>query len=162
MQLVARLTETSVLWFSFVATVLITIAFQVVIVVWDLVLLDGIADPEQARAAIAGMSEYQRNVHAWLTGTLDVVYPIAYGALFIGSAYRFFPRLGWLLAIPTFVLVPVDLVEGVVQVLALTEVADWVSSKAILTSLKQILFLAGFLITVCGWARWATSRLFGN
>lgn len=159
MSFVLRLAETQTLWISFVATILLTAAFQVLIAMFDLILLDGISDPEQARAAIASMSEHQRTVHVWMTGTLDVAYPAAYGALLIGSAYKFFPKAGHFLAAPTFVLIPTDLIEGVVQILALMGVTDWLDSKAILTTLKGTLFSMGLLIMLCGWLRWAVGRL---
>lgn len=161
MQLVNRLAENRVLWLSFTATLLITLAFPVLIRIWDLVLLDGIADPDEARRVIAAMDAQQKMVHAWITATADVAYPLAYGALFVGSARRFFPQIGWLLAVPSMVLVPIDLAEGVVQILALTEVTDWLGAKAFLTSLKQVLFVWGLAVTLCGWIRWSGSRLFG-
>lgn len=157
--MLAKLAEPRVLWLSFSATVLITIAFQIIVRQFDLVLLDSIAIPAQVNAAISGMSEFQRHLHAWLTGTLDVAYPIAYGALFAGSAYRFFPSSGRLLAIPALVCVPVDLVEGVVQILALTSGIDWTVSKVILTPLKQLLFVVGFLITLAGWLNYSLVRM---
>lgn len=162
MWLMKKLAETKILWASFAATVVISIAFQVLIVMFGLVLLDSISDPEQARAAVANMSAHQRSIHAWMTVSLDVAYPVAYGALFIGSAYKFFPKIGFWLALPTIVVVPVDLIEGVVQVFALTDVTDWLGAKLILTSLKQVLLLAGMFITVCGWISWTAARVMGR
>ena len=125
---------------------------------FGLILLDAISDPGQSRAATASMSNSQRTLHAWVTGTLDVAYPAAYGALFVGSAYRFFPKIGGWLAAPTLLLVPIDLVEGVVQILGLTDVVDWLDSKAFLTPAKLLLFYLGLLMTVCGWVSWLVRR----
>jgi len=61
------------------------------------------------------MSVDERIVHAWVTATLDVAYPLAYGALFIGSAFKFYNNFGWLIAYPFFVLISTDLLEGFVQ-----------------------------------------------
>lgn len=161
MMLTKKLSEPKILWISFLATLLITLAFQVIMQQLDLILLDGISDPMEVKAAIAAMSEYQRHFHAWVTATLDVAYPVAYGALFIGSAYRFFPFKGFPLALPAMACIPVDLAEGVVQVLALTGTADLVGTKAVLTPLKQLLFVCGFLITIAGWMKWSIDRVRG-
>ena len=96
------------------------------------------------------MSEDQRIVHAWITATLDVVYPLAYGALFIGSALKFYNKFGWLIASPFFVLVPMDILEGIIQVLALTGTVDMMDAKAVLTPVKSILFLFGLSTTIIG------------
>jgi hypothetical protein len=154
MNLINTLSDNRTLWITFISTILLTVAFQIAVSVWDLILLDAISDPAEARQAISLMSPDQHAIHAWITATLDVAYPYAYGALFIGSAYKFYGRFGWLFALPAFVLVPIDLVEGVVQVLALTNLADWIDAKAYLTPLKTILFLLGILTTVVGWFIW--------
>ncbi len=159
MDLKNTLTVNRNLWISFVATILLTIAFQVAVSIWDLQLLDAISDPSEVRQAISSMSSDQHLVHAWITATLDVAYPITYGALFIGSGYKFYGKFGWLIACPVFVLVPVDLLEGVVQVFALTDVADWIDAKAYLTPLKTVLFLIGILTTVIGWVIWLVRRI---
>jgi len=154
MTYVKRLSETRALWLSFSATILITLAFQLIARQFELVLLDTLTDPDEVRSAIAAMTGKQRELHALVTATLDVAYPAAYGALFIGSAFRFFPSWGFVLSIPAMVCIPVDLTEGVVQVLALVGDTDWVSAKTILTPLKQVLFLTGLLITMAGWVKW--------
>lgn len=154
-----KIAEPKILWLSFAVTVLLTISFQIIVRQFDLILLDTISDPVLVNAAISGMSESQRYFHAWLTVTLDVAYPIAYGAFFAGSAYLFFPSRGLLLAIPAMLCVPVDLIEGVVQVLALTGDIDWTASKSILTPLKEFLFVAALLITMAGWLRWFQTRI---
>lgn len=159
MNFVENLTKTRVLWFSFVATLACMVAFQVIVGQYGLILLDRISDPEQSRAAIASMSESQRSLHAWVTGTLDVAYPAAYGTLFIGSAHKFFPKIGKFLAVPILVLVSLDLIEGLVQILGLTGAADWLHAKAILTPMKFLLAYFGVFVTVSGWVAWLVSRI---
>ena len=158
MTLTKKLSETKVLWLSFFATVLITLSFQAISRQFNLVLLDGISNPADARAVITGMTEYQRNIHIWITATLDVAYPAAYGALFIGSAYRFFPSKAFLLCIPAIVCVPIDLSEGVVQILALSGNFNFIALKAVLTPAKVLLFLCGLLVTIAGWGKWLLIR----
>lgn len=157
-----HLARTPILWFSFIATIICTFAFQAIAGHYGLVLLDTLSDPDESRAAIAAMSQSQRALHAWITGTLDVAYPAVYGALFIGSAYRFYPNIGRFLAAPTVLLVAVDLIEGLVQILGLTETVDWLDAKAILTPGKILLFYFGLLTTVGGWGVWVVGRSRSN
>ena len=159
MNLRNTLTDNRILWMSFIATILLTITFQVAVGIWDLTLIDAISDPGDTRLAIASMSQQQNLIHAWITATLDIAYPLAYGALFIGSGYKFYGKWGWLVAAPVFVLVPTDLIEGVVQVLALTNVTDWIDAKAILTPLKTFLFLLGLATTIVGWGIWLVNKM---
>ncbi len=154
-----KLAATRSLWVAFVSTVVITIAFQVVTSIWGISFIDALSDPAEVRQAISDMTRDQRAFHARITATLDVAYPLAYGALFVGSAYAFYGRLGRYIAIPLLLVVPTDLLEGVVQVLALTDIADLIDAKAVLTPLKFILFLLGLATMVIGWALWLFSRL---
>lgn len=147
------------LWIAFVSTILITIAFPVAASIWGISFIDAMSDPAAVRRAITDMTPDQRVVHAWVTATLDVAYPLAYGALFIGSAYAFYERFGRYIALLLLAVVPTDLLEGVVQVLALTDTADFVDAKAILTPLKTGLFLLGLVTTVSGWVIWTVRRI---
>lgn len=155
------LARTRTLWLSFVATVLLTVSFVVVAPLWQLTLLDGLSDPDQVRQVLSAMSSEQRVAHAWITGTLDVAYPLAYGALFIGSACAFFPSVGHVVGWLMVLLIGVDLVEGVVQIAALLDTVDWIDAKAFLTPLKSGLFMLGLAVMVAGWGAWLVRRFFG-
>ena len=158
MRIVERLSHTGTLWITFITTILLTFMFQIAINLWGLTLIDGISDPEQTRLAIASMTSEQHIIHAWITATLDVAYPLVYGAFFIGSAFKFYGRWGWLVALPAYTVIPVDLIEGIVQVLALINIADWIGAKALLTPLKTGLFLFSLAATVIGWGIWLVKR----
>ncbi len=155
---VETLSRPAIMWATLFVTVVLTVLFQVVASHWQLSLLDAISDPTEARQVLAGMSPEQKSIHAWITATLDVAYPLAYGALFIGAAYQFFPERAVWLARPTYVLVPIDLIEGVIQVVALIGAADWMDAKAIVTPIKTLLFLFGIVMTVAGCVRWLWQR----
>ena len=144
------LREGRVLLLSLVATVVLTALFPVVAGQFGLTLLDAMADSTEARALIEGLTGEQRQAHAWITGTLDVAYPLAYGALFLGATLRFFPRRGTLLAIPVLIGVPADLLEGLVQILALTGQADGLAAKAVLTPVKGGAFVYGAVMALLG------------
>ena len=88
-----------------------------------------------------------------------MVYPLAYGLFFAASTFRFFPIAGRYLAWLPLLAIPVDLFEGIVQVLALTEISDWLALKAFLTPLKMVLFLCGLATTIAGWLQWVYRRL---
>jgi len=153
------LTDTRTLWWLFIATVLITASFPIASQYYDLTLVDGISSPDVTRQVIAEFSEGQRTAHAWITATLDVAYPLAYGLLFAGVSLRFFPVLGRYLAVAPLVCIPVDLFEGLVQVLALIGATDWLALKAVVTPLKTLLFLCGLATTLAGWLKWAYAKV---
>ncbi|NRB38914.1 MAG: hypothetical protein HRU20_10680 [Pseudomonadales bacterium] len=132
------------------ATVILTLVFPALAFLLDLTFIDTISDADQVREIIAAMTTPQRTAHAWITGTIDVLYPLAYGLLFAGAAIKYFPRLGCYLALPALLAIPVDLIEGLIQVLALTATTDWLSVKAIITPLKTTLFLTGLFIALAG------------
>ena len=148
--LIRPLREGRVLLVALVATVLLTAFFPLVAGHYGLTLLDAVADPAEARALIEGLTGEQRQAHAWITGTLDVAYPLAYGALFLGATLRFFPRQSALVTIPILIGVPADLLEGLVQILALTGQADWLAAKAWLTPVKGGAFVYGAVLALLG------------
>ena len=154
----ACLTKTSTLWTLFVTTLLLFFTFRIVASIWGFTFIDSISSPEELRRLIAGMSAEQRTPHAWATSTLDVAFPISAGLLFAGVALRFFPKYGIYLALPGFLAIPTDLFEGVIQILALTNTADLLDLKAIVTPLKAVLLLTGLVIAIIGWSRWVFSR----
>lgn len=135
---------------ALVATVVLTALFPVVAGHFGLTLLDAVADPTEARALIEGLTREQRQAHAWITGTLDLAYPLTYGALFLGATLRFFPRKGVLLALPILIGVPADFLEGLVQILALTGQVDWLAAKAVLTPVKGGAFVYGAVLALLG------------
>ena len=145
-----RLREGRGLLAALVATVVLTALFPVAAGHFGLTLLDAVADPTEARALIEGLTREQRQAHAWITGTLDVAYPLTYGALFLGATLRFFPRKGVLLAIPILIGVPADFLEGLVQILALTGQVDWLAAKAVLTPVKGGAFVYGAVMALLG------------
>ena len=141
----AFLTKPTTLWILFALFVLETIGFGLIMRHWDFTVIDEMSDPEQVRAHIAAMSDLQRGVHAWTTATLDVAYPLTYGPLFAGIALsRFRP----IFAVPAIAVIPTDLAEGVVQVMALLGEDQLVGWKAVLTPLKLGLFLLAIIIAL--------------
>ena len=112
---------------------------------WDFAVIDEMSDPEHIRSHIAAMSETQRHVHAWTTATLDVAYPLTYGALFAGLALTRFSRI---FCAPAIAVIPVDLAEGHVQVMALLGNDQLIDLKTVLTPLKLILFVLAALIAI--------------
>lgn len=146
------------LWLAFAATLMLSVAFPWLSGMWDLTLLDSISSPAEARELLAGMTATQKAAHAWITATADVAYPLAYASFFAGSALCFFPNWGARIAAIELSSIPVDLLEGLVQVLALTGTADALSSKAFLTPLKMVLFIGGMLFTLAAYVTWWRRR----
>ena len=139
------LTTARALWVLFILFALQSIAFQTVEAHRDLTLIDRIGDPEQIRQTISSMNAMQRQVHIWTTATLDVLYPLTYGLLFAGLSLSQFRRF-W--ALPAMIVIPIDLLEGVVQMILLLGNDHWIGLKAILTSTKFVFFALAALIAL--------------
>lgn len=155
----AALTRTSTLWILGISTPLLFCAFPIVSSYWGFNFIDSISSPEELRTIISGMSAEQKSSHAFATSTLDVAFPISAGLLFAGVALRFFPNYGSFLALAGLLLIPVDLFEGVIQVLALTGTSDLLDLKAVVTPLKFCFLLGGLAIAIVAWASWAYSKI---
>ena len=148
------LTRPRTLWTLFGSALVITLVFPVLAQRLGITFLDGISSPDEARALLASFTEQQRSAHAWATATLDVAYPLAYAGFFAGSALLVFRRFGRSLATVALLAIPVDLLEGAVQVLALTGTADLLGMKAVVTPAKFLLFLVGAGIALVAWSVW--------
>jgi hypothetical protein len=135
-------------WVAFISTIILSISFITVMSYWSFEVIDEIYDVEALKLHLAAMTDTQKLVHIWATATLDVLYPFAYGTLFISLALRFMGKWGPLLAVPSFAVIPVDLSEGLVQILLLTETANFYDLKVALTISKLGLFLIGLCVAI--------------
>ena len=116
--------------------------------IWDFGIIDEMYKPDQIIAHIDALTPVQRKAHAWMTGTLDVVYPFAYGSFFIGMAKRHFIKHGNWLAIPSVLVIPFDLFEGLTQIILLNGNYSVVGLKQIFTPVKLGLFSIGLAIAL--------------
>jgi hypothetical protein len=144
------LSDVRVLWGSFALTLILTLGFGVVTHLWQFAIIDEMYVAEEIRDHIEAMTKEQRHVHAWMTGTLDVAYPFAYGAFFIGIALRYFGRFGLFLALPSLLCIPADLIEGLAQIMLLTGHEGWMAVKLIATPIKLLLFGTGLVVSLFG------------
>ncbi len=148
--LFTSLSQTKALWVSFSLTLILTLIFGVVMYIGEFRIIDEMYSSEDIRRHIANMTPEQRSMHAWLTGTVDVIYPFTYGAFFIGIAMKYFGRFGFWLALPTLVLIMADLTEGFSQIMLLTGDERYMGLKTIATPTKLILYISELCVTVIG------------
>jgi len=94
------------------------------------------------------MSAQQKRAHLWTTILQDVPSPFVYGGLFLGLCLRHGGRFALHLAAPAFLVIPVDLVENAVQVIALLGNEALLPAKAYLTPTKFLLFYAASIVTI--------------
>ncbi|MEM7077784.1 MAG: hypothetical protein AAF513_04050 [Pseudomonadota bacterium] len=73
-RLEAFLTRPKVLWVLFALLVIETLAFGVIMRVWEFMIIDEMSDPQAILKHVNAMTDLQRSVHAWMTATLDVAY----------------------------------------------------------------------------------------
>lgn len=132
------------------ATVMMTGAFLLVAPHaggWPL--LDGIASAAEVRTKIASMSSSQRSTHFWMTLIIDTPYPFAYVGLFSGAILAGFRGpIGWILASPVFLLLPMDLAENTIHLIVLTVDPVALELKEMLTPAKRWLFRAAALVAL--------------
>lgn len=145
-----RLTQTKTLWFTGLLTLLLTACFWLVMHVGQFGIIDEMYNAEKISAHIAAMTPKQKQFHIWTTATLDVAYPLAYGSFFIGIALRCYGRYSLWFALPSLLVIPVDLTEGFAQIMLLSGHETFIGLKCIATPLKLTLFIAGLIITLGG------------
>jgi len=121
---------------------------------WNLVLLDGISDAETARTLLVEMTHQQVQGHLWFTSTIDVILPFAAAGFFASAILVSFKKYGPYLATLALLAIPLDLSEGVIQVLALTNNADFLDVKSYSTPIKKACYDIGFLASVAGLIQW--------
>jgi hypothetical protein len=120
-------------------------------------LLDMLSDPSANEARLAAMTADQRSTHMWITLTLDVIYPFAYGGGLANLAARFADRNKLLFAGPGLLLILVDLIENALIVAMLGGDTAVIHAKALVTLIKWWLF-GGCSLLVMGLAAWAAIR----
>ena len=93
---------------------------------------------------LENMSALQVSIHIWVTMTLDVIFPLAYGFLFFGILLKNLEGQWRFLAVLPLILITADLTEGVFQIQLLkAETTEMivVSYKNKITLIKYFLFL---------------------
>ncbi len=125
-----------------------TISFGVIAKLSDIRFLDGMAMPGEVLDYVGTLTSKQKMIHSVVTGSLDVLYPLTYGALLAGVVLRYMddPHPAWLL--PAVLVIPVDLVEGVIQIMILNGGVHLVGWKFWLTTVKFVLFFMAVAIAV--------------
>lgn len=136
-----------VLIFLFVAMLIIGYLFNGVQEAAGGPLLDMIWNGADAKARLDGMTAEQKAAHFWGTVINDTAYPLAYGGLFAGLAWRFGGQR-ILLVLPAIGVAIADLAENTVQALALSGNESLIGLKDVLTPLKFGLFAAALIVTV--------------
>ena len=135
--MVGALTRLQMIVLLLIATVVIAMSFGPVPAIVGPPLLDFIFNGEAARARLAELSTYQRQVHLYGTLINDTLFPLAYSGLLAGVAGRFASLRwrGWVM-LPALAACVLDLCENAVQVLALSGTVDLLDLKTVLTPLK--------------------------
>ena len=153
------LSRTYILWALFILCIITLFITRYLVNVWELSLLDEIYSLDDVRNVLNKMSEEQKVAHIWITATLDLIYPVIFGALLAGLTLRLLPKYGLYLVGPAIIGVFLDLSENVVQILALLDFHSLLGAKAILTPGKMALFLVAFLIVIIGFLKWLLLKI---
>jgi hypothetical protein len=142
------ITRTPILWVLFGLAAMCLAGFQLFSAAVGGQYLDMLDDPAEVRAVLSGMNEAQKTAHVRVTLLIDTLFPLSFGLLFAGLAWRFFGRWGRPAAVPGFAVLVVDLTENMIQALALSGAADVLDAKAWVTPLKMGLFYLAALLAL--------------
>jgi len=99
-------------------------------------LLDMDLTASGAQTTLAGMTAAEHDAHLWITLILDTLYPLSYGALLAGLAWRFGGTARTWLVVPAITGMIADFAENAVQVAALAGAPGGLVLKSVLTPLK--------------------------
>lgn len=97
---------------------------------------------------LSAMTPEARTAHIWITALLDTLYPLAYGGVLAGIAWRFGGRLRSLAILPAIIGVVSDFAENALQLAALSGSPGWLAGKDIITPLKFGAIAAAALIAL--------------
>lgn len=142
------LKQSRTLWLLLLATIALAIGFQITTPFAGGALLDVSTTLAASEELLQVMSIQQKRAHLWITVLLDVPFPFAYGGLFLGLCLRHGGRFAFYLAAPAFLVIPVDLIENAVQVIALLGNETLLPAKAYLTPAKFLLFYAAAMVAI--------------
>jgi len=142
------LQQVKTLWILFAAIVAFAVGFQLAIPIAGGALLDGITTLAESEELLEQMSVQQKRAHLWITVLLDVPFPFAYGGLFLGLCLRNAGKFAFYLSAPAFFVIPIDLLENMVQFIALLGYETLLPAKAYLSPIKFLLFYAAALIAL--------------
>lgn len=131
------LSQTKVLWVTFVLTVLVTIAFVVLAPQVNGQFIDAASSETAALALLNDLSTQQKGVHFWVTALLDTLYPLVYGGFFAGMVARLAGAHRSWAVWPGLIGVDCDFAENVTQMLALSGNTNWLFLKDVLTPMKM-------------------------
>lgn len=142
------ITRTPVLWTLFVLTVILFLGFGALAPMVGGQFLDMVSAPAETRAVLEAMTPAERRAHFWVTVLLDTAFPLSFGLLFAGMAWRFFGKFGRFAAIPGFAVLIVDLTENTLQAITLSGAAYLLDPKEWVSPLKMNLFYLAALIAL--------------
>ena len=134
------ISKTSTLTFLLLVTIALVACFSAFIPSTGGVILDNMGPVTEAQALLGSMSEAQKLAHFRITLWLDMAFPLAYGGLFAGLTLRNFKTYGKWLALPALLVIPVDIIENIIQLVALSGSEDLLGVKSLLTPTKFMLF----------------------
>ena len=130
------LTRTSTLVVLFVIFVAGVACFIAVTPVAGGLLLDNLGPAAASKQLRGVMSERLKTAHFRITLWLGMLFPLAYGGFFVGLTLKNFKRGGIWFAMPALLVMPTELCENLIQLLALTGAEDLRHIKALLTPIK--------------------------
>ena len=111
--------------------------------------LDTVSDADKVNTILSQMSGEEKKMHIIITIVLDMLFPFMYGGLFIALTIKYLGKISAWLSLPAILVIPLDLVENLIQICTLSGRIDLITSKSILTHAKVLLFkIAGIVALI--------------
>lgn len=116
---------------------------------------DAIARLHELRSTLNGIE-----VHQFISGRLDMAYPLAYGLFFASLAIRFSRSHSLLLAVPMALAAGFDVAENLTQLQGLAGDEAALGAKSFLTPVKFAFVALGMAVAlwICGTTLWRRRR----
>lgn len=116
-------------------------------------ILDELYRRDDILQLLGTMSEEQKHSHFLMTIILDTPYPFIASFLTIGVTLKFSRNNLPFLLLPAVLLIPIDLMENMIQLQMLSGNMEFISHKYWLTPLKLWVFFLAFIIAANVWWR---------
>lgn len=121
--------------------------------------MDTAIAPQTARDIFTSLSREQKRMHSWFTATFDVVLPLLLGMFLAGVTLKSYQNAGRVLVYVPFCAVGFDLLEGLIQLLILTQSYELFELKAGITSMKFLCYALSFIFAIFAGIRWLAGRI---
>lgn len=146
--MIDKITATRSIWLAGLTWLAMFVCAAITFSVMGIDPLDLMTNRDEMIDNISQMTNAQRTAHLVVTATADVAIPISFAVFFSGLTIRAFDGIGNWFSIPAIVAAVTDLIEGVIQVAALSGDYSLLFIKATIKPINAGMFGLAALIAI--------------